>query len=149
MKKHNYLLLTFLSLFCQSLLALELPAGWIQATLPEPTIFSANHYQGEKIINTVNVFTLESQLNAVSGLKKKLENKDLKNVGDGYVVESFKPFSELKNAYLIEGKNIRAGTNFTQIWKFGEKKTAVAQIGDYKKLDENLKKEILKMMEGP
>lgn len=148
MKKHNYYLLTTLFLFCQSLWALELPVGWIQATLPEPTVFSANQYQNEKIINNINVFTLESQLNAVTGLKKKLENKDLKNVGDGYIVESFRPFSELKNAYLIEGKNIRAGTNFTQIWKFGEKKTAVAQIGDYKKLEMSLKKELLKLMEG-
>lgn len=148
MKKHNYSLLIFLFLFSQSLWAFELPKEWVQATLPEPTVFSANQYKGEKIINNINVFTLESQLAAVSGLKKKLESKDLKDVGDGYIVDSFKPFSDLKNAYLIEGKNVRAGTSFTQIWKFGEKKTAVAQIADYKNLDANLKKEITKLLEG-
>ncbi len=148
MKKHNYLFFTFCLLFCQSLWALQLPTDWIEATLPEPTIFSANQYQGEKIINNINVFTLDNQHKAVTGLKKKLENKDLKNVGEGYIVESFKPFSELKNAYLIEGINTKAGKSFTQIWKFGEKKTAVAQIGDYKKLNMTLKKELLKLMEG-
>lgn len=148
MKKHNYILAALIFLLAQALYAFELPSTWIQATLPEPTVFSANQYQGEKIVNSINVFTLESQLNAVTGLKKKLEAKDLKNVGDGYVVENFKPFKELKEAYIIEGKNTRASTSFTQIWKFGEKKTAVAQISNYKNLDESIKKEITKLMEG-
>ncbi len=126
----------------------ELPKEWIQANLPAPTLFAANQYKGDAIINSINVFALEGQLAAVTGLKKKIKDNDLKSIGDGYVVTNFKPLSELKDAYQIDAKNLRTEKSFTQIWKFGEKKTFVAQVTNFSKLDKEIKKEIFKMLEG-
>lgn len=137
--------LLFLSLYTWGF---ELPSGWIQADLPAPTLFAANQYKGDTIVNSVNIFALESQLAAVTGLKKKIKDNDLKSIGDGYIVTNFKPLTELKGAYQIDAKNLRTEKSFTQIWKFGEKKTYVSQVTNFSKLDKEIKKEIFKMLEA-
>lgn len=144
MKKLYFSLVAFLYPFlCWSF---ELPSDWIQAQLPAPTVFAANQYKGDAIINSVNIFSLENQLSAVVGLKKKLKDNNLKDIGDGYLVKSYKPIPELKNSYQIEATNLRNNTSFTQLWKFSEKKAIVAQISNYSNISKEVKKEIFKMM---
>jgi len=145
MKKIIY---TFLFLLSYNSVAwsFELPADWIQADLPAPTLFSANQYKEKVIINNINIFSLESKLPAITLLKAKLLKGELKNMGDGVIVTFYSPLSELKNTYQIEVKDLRKNISFTQIWKFNEPNVRVAQISDLKKLAPDIKDNILKML---
>jgi len=145
MKKLYYFPLFYL--ITLSVWCIDLPSDWVSAELPAPTIFSANQYKDKKKINSISIFSIDSSAKGVVSLKEKLKANNLKTIDDKYLVTGYKTIVELKNAYQIEVKNIKTHFKFTQIWKFGEKKTMVSQVTNFVAIDKEIKKQIFKQME--
>lgn len=140
MKKYLISLL-LLPLFAFATPQIILSPEWHKGPAKAPTLFTASKFEKGKVVNSINIFKMDSSKKSVIELKGKIQSGKLTNVGEGYLIRNQQSYN-VKGCYLLDVENARSKRTFNQIWCFPGSEVIVLQTTDYNGLHPKTRKSI-------